>query len=298
MQFYTCLSIAYLLILSWYGNLMRKNSESIITIQIWIMTALGVSLLECIFRLIETLSSESGNAQIDLLLLHYAVLCLDESKRAITRCLLVVVSFGWGVTQETLSEMTRILSLGLLYFVLSVVRGIFGLNVEVDLRDKFHLFVLGGLVLMESVLDFCIFSWVVSGLGKTMEQLEIQKQSDKLLRYRRFRCVLLFVAAVIIASTFLIDEDNHARILAVWQSCYLLLLLTLAVLWQPDPFAKEYVYLMELPAYFEEDQRSDSSRDSDDQNETDHLIPLADTDKVNAQDSDMQWMHEHEVPFS
>jgi Lung seven transmembrane receptor len=87
--------------------------------------------------------------------------------------------------------------------------------------------------------------------------LEGMKQTSKLMRYLRLRCILMFsiLFAVIWAVFCIVDQfdegivDLEAKwvIDASMELNYLFVLVVVSFLWRPQANAKEYAYVMELP---------------------------------------------------
>jgi hypothetical protein len=92
-----------------------------------------------------------------------------------------------------------------------------------------------------------------------MEDLEATNQRMKLKRYLQLRCLLLF--AILFAVVWIVfglvdtymedsilEEQNQWVILGAMELNFLMVLVGVAVLWKPNPRAKEFAFVMELPA--------------------------------------------------
>merc|ERR1712032_1106222 len=125
------------------------------------------------------------------------------------------------------------------------------------------------LTFLVSAVDVIFILWILDGLNGTMEYLENMNQTRKLKRFLRLRCLFLFsvLFAVVWAVFSLVDtydengilEEQHEWVVdAATQLNYLFILLAISILWWPNPAAKEYAYVMELPSL---------NNDDDDENE-------------------------------
>jgi Lung seven transmembrane receptor len=187
-------------------------------------------------------------------------------KSGISRCLLVMVSLGWGVVRDSLGEtLPKIVSLGVLYCAVSSISQFMEV-VTMEEMETISLEEEDELLDMDAILAFLVFLinvifvlWILDALNGTMEYLESMNQTRKLMRYLRFRCIFLF--AILFAVVWLVfnlvdtyDEDGILEeqhewiVIAAQEMNFLFLLIGVAYLWWPNPSAKEYAYVMELPA--------------------------------------------------
>jgi Lung seven transmembrane receptor len=192
-------------------------------------------------------------------------------KSGISRCLIVMVSLGWGVVRNSLGPtLAKIIALGIFYVGVSSVKEFMTvLAVEdvqtLSLEEEDELFdVVSILSFVVFVVDVIFVLWILDGLNATMEYLESMNQTRKLMRYLRFRCIFLF--AILFAVVWMVfdlvnyygedrilEEQHEWVVLAAMELNFLFLLIGVAVLWWPNPTAKEYAYVMELPSLGEGD---------------------------------------------
>jgi len=85
---------------------------------------IGIGLLECLFRTLTCWGwNMTGNQPMAF---AYLGIIMGVLKHGISRCLIVMVSLGWGVIRDTLgSALHRIVFLGIVYVVLAGARDIF-----------------------------------------------------------------------------------------------------------------------------------------------------------------------------
>lgn len=186
-------------------------------------------------------------------------------KRGVSRCLLVMVSLGWGVVRDELgSVMKKIRVLGGLYIGISLVADIMTEVAyseiqrmsEEEEEEIFDIVTILGLVVV--LIDLIFYFWIIDSLSGTMEYLESMKQTRKLLRYLRLRLFLMFsiLFGVMWAVFGIVDSYDQGIVTqeAKWvidasmEMNYLFVLVVVAWLWRPQENAKDYAYIMELPA--------------------------------------------------
>ena len=196
-------------------------------------------------------------------------------KCGISRCLLVMVSLGWGVVRADLgTTLPKIVALGIFYVGVSGVNEFMTTLAVAEMKtlsidEEDELFdIIEILSFMVFVVDVIFVLWILDALNSTMEYLENMNQTRKLMRYLRFRCVFLFailfsVVWVVFSLVDTYDEDGILEeqhewvVVAAKELNYLFLLVGIAALWWPNPAAKEYAYAMELPAIQEGDEENE-----------------------------------------
>lgn len=203
-----------------------------------------------------------------------------------------MVSLGWGVIRDDLGDqMKKITGLGIIYSVFAFSRDVaeiifveelqtLSVAAEEKIYDVFTI-----LTFITAAIDVTFYMWILDALNNTMQYLENMNQSMKLKRYLRLRLILLFSILFGIGwSVFeIVDKTMEDQILsegqdwllrALWTVNYTFVLVSIALLWKPDPRAKEFAYVMELPS-IGDDMILETSIDSPD-----------DDDGVNVQYSD------------
>jgi Lung seven transmembrane receptor len=186
-------------------------------------------------------------------------------KRGWSRCLLVMVSLGWGVTRDSLGRSLKwIFVAGLTYVGVAASRDI-SLIIAVDEikvlsqeaeQGLFDVYTI--LTFVVAALDVLFAMWILDALASTMEYLQGMKQTRKLSRYIRLRCLFLFAilfamvwvifALVTSVTTGIIEEEDAWLVEAATEINYFVVLVGVSILWRPNPSAREYAYAMELPA--------------------------------------------------
>ena len=261
MYFFAVMCGLYLLLLLWFGQLMARNKDSRIPIEKWIIGAIALGLVEMVFRLSEVVVwNISGFQQVWLATLGIFV---GVMKRGLSRCLMVMVSLGWGVTRDTLGRKLRwIIIAGVSYVAMAISRDVAVLVAQEDLRslsqraerDLFDVYKILSIFL--AILDIIFIVWILDSLSTTMEYLQSMKQTRKLQRFVALRGLFLF--AVLFASvwavfgtvntyaTGILNEETAWIVTGAAEVNYLILLTGVAWMWRPNPAAKDYAYAMQL----------------------------------------------------
>lgn len=264
MYFYTALTVVYFLLFLWYFCLMQKHASSRIPIEKWILATIALGLAELIFCTADYYDWNSDGVRHSGV--TYLGILLGVFKHGISRCLIVMVSLGWGVVRDSLGPaMIKIVVLGIIYVGIAAARDLvivfavedmqkLSYDREVELFDLATIF-----TFVVAAVDVIFVMWILDALNGTMMYLENMGQSRKLARYLRLRTILLF--AILFATVWAVfslvdtyDEDGIVREEREWivdaatELNYLFVLIGVAALWKPNPNAKEYAYVMELPA--------------------------------------------------
>lgn len=187
-------------------------------------------------------------------------------KRGISRCLILVVSMGWGVVRDDLGDqMRKIVALGIVYVGTSAARDIMTLfavteNETLSINEEEELVdIVTILTFVVAAVDVTFYMWILDALNGTMQYLETMSQHMKLKRYLRLRCILLLsILFAVVWSVFgivnnyldegMFEEEKKWAIQALWEVNYLFVLVAVAILWRPNPNAKDYAFVMELPS--------------------------------------------------
>jgi len=263
MYFLFFLTVVYGVLFTWYAISMKVHQESTIPIQNWILGTIGLGLLESFFKGGDYwVWNEEGT---HFLFAMYTGVLIGILKRALSWCLMVMVSLGWGVVRDTLTNMKKIVSLGIIYAIASAAMEIIEIfdivenEVMSEMEKTGVMDVLQVLTFVVVVINVFFFMWILDALSGTMQYLENLNQNSKLMRYLRLRLILIlsiFLSIVWVIFN-VVNENSDIKILDegnAWvaesgiELNYLMVMITVALLWQPNPSAKEYAYVMELPS--------------------------------------------------
>lgn len=305
MIFYIIITFVYIILFIWYSLLMKLNYEYRIDIEKWIITAISLGLLEMIFRTMDYLIWNSNGIRSNPVI-WIGILC-GVCKQGFTRCLVVMVSMGWGVIRNTLSTivMNVLIALTISFIVVStlidaaVLVAIENMNKLSYNSESEILNVVSLLTAIKATIDIIFFIWMIDSITKTLKYLSTQKnQVHKLERTKQLRniIVLSFILALVVIIISLIDsyqnknggantntmihEEFAWAIDGANEVIYLFVLINIAILWRPNPQAKQYAYVMEL-------RTSDDDYDFDDNNQ----LELSSMDVPSAIDNDFDSIH-------
>eukprot|EP00546_Thalassionema_frauenfeldii_P001963 CAMPEP_0178933814 /NCGR_PEP_ID=MMETSP0786-20121207/23502_1 /TAXON_ID=186022 /ORGANISM="Thalassionema frauenfeldii, Strain CCMP 1798" /LENGTH=287 /DNA_ID=CAMNT_0020611499 /DNA_START=493 /DNA_END=1356 /DNA_ORIENTATION=+ len=247
---------------------MKMHEDSYIPIQRWIMGTILMGLLETFFRSGDYWVWNEDGSRFWFAL--YTGVLIGVLKHGLSRCLILMMSLGWGVVRDQLDGMKQIILLGILYIGTAIARDIMTILAVTEfeaLSDQGEDDILEVVTILKFVvaaIDVIFYLWILDALNGTMQYLENMNQMRKLSRYLRLRCILLFsilfalVWAVFVSVNSIMDEgiveeQNMWVADASMELNYLVLLASVAYLWRPDPNAKNYAYVMELPSLGEGD---------------------------------------------
>lgn len=264
MYFYAVVAGVYVALLVFYGVSMQMNKDSRIAIEKWILITIFLGMAEMAFRTVDYMAWNSAGHR-PMILVYFGIL-MGVMKRGISRCLAVMVSLGWGVVRDSLGPTMRVvIILGATYIGVSAARDLMLIFFVEDIatltvtEEDEIIDVVWILTIVVAALDVIYILWILDALNGTMQYLENMSQTRKLQRFLTLRSILLF--AILFAAIWVVfslvdkyDEEGIVREEHEWivdaatEVNYLYILIGVAVLWRPNPAAKEYAYAMELPA--------------------------------------------------
>jgi hypothetical protein len=238
---------------------MRKYAESRIPIEKWIIGTIFIGLVELCLRTADyVLWNETGYQNLAVAV---AGILFGIVKHAVSRCLVLMVSLGWGVVTDSLNRitLTLIIILGIAYAVVGAIVDIsliyaiedmktISFDAEMEVLD-FAIFMNGVLALISLVFTI----WIVIALIMTMVRLRSTSQTRKLGRYLRLTAILsvsIILSALVTYAAAVRGEDLQSERIVdtVTEAVYLFLLIGVACLWRPNESSREYAYAMELSA--------------------------------------------------
>mmetsp|Transcript_5329 Transcript_5329/g.7838 ORF Transcript_5329/g.7838 Transcript_5329/m.7838 type:complete len:606 (+) Transcript_5329:3-1820(+) len=264
MYYFVALTMVYFILFCWYAISMKCNEDSVIPIQKWVLTTIGMGFLEAFFKTGDFFVWNEDGTRFWFAM--YTGVFVGVLKRGISRCLVLMVSLGWGVVRDTLGDqLNKITFFGILYVGTATARDVFTIfaiteNQTLSIEEEEDLFdIVTILTFVVAAIDVTFYMWILDALNGTMQYLENMNQTMKLKRYLRLRCILLMsILFAVVWSVFglvdtymddaMMEEQNAWGITIAWEVNYLFVLISVAVLWRPNPNAKDYAFVMELPA--------------------------------------------------
>ncbi|XP_010892166.2 transmembrane protein 87A isoform X1 [Esox lucius] len=246
MIFYMVMCIIYVLLgVLWLG-LSACFWRDLLRIQFWIGGVIFLGMLEkAVFY------AEFQSIRYDGLSVQGAVVfgeVLSAVKRTLARVLVIIASLGYGIVKPRLGALLhRVVGVGLLYLVFSIVEGILRVNSGQGSSSR----LLCDIVL--AFTDSIIVWWIFISLAQTMKLLRLRRNVVKLSLYRHFINTLIFavIASVIFiiwtTKTFKFSKcQSDWRELwiddAFWRFLFSILLLVIMFLWRPSANNQRYAY--------------------------------------------------------
>lgn len=214
MYFFSALVVIYAVLLAWYGLKMSLHRDEIITIQKWVVTTIGIGLFEVFFKGGDLWVWNTDGERFWFSL--YTGVVAGVFKRAISRCLVLVLCLGWGVTCDQLENFRSVVFLGIAYAGVSAARDVMTVFAITENEILTHneeneiLDVVTVLTFVTSCIDVSFYIWIFCALGSTMQYLEGMNQTMKLKRYLRLRMIILLsVLFAMVWTVFgLVDSTN------------------------------------------------------------------------------------------
>lgn len=263
MYFFAFLAAVYLVLSLWYGITMKVYEDALIPIQKWVLGTIVLGLLETAFRTGDYFAWNAYGTRFWFAM--YIGVIVGVIKRGLSRCLIVMVSLGWGVVRDRLDQMKAIVVLGVLYVGSALFRDIMTIiavteNETLSAKEETELFDAVTIVtFVVAGIDVTFYMWILDALNGTMQYLENMSQRVKLERYLQLRSILLFSILFAVmwsvlslvntySDTAILKEQNMWAASALMELNYLAVLVGVAYLWRPNASAKDLAYVMELPA--------------------------------------------------
>lgn len=164
---------------------------------------------------------------------------------SVGRALLMGAAKGWGIVHDKISEHFLLIVISaVLYFIVDVA---YEITFRTRLHTSFSLMITLsiGLVLLNTFVFYCIFLW----FAQIFERLDTSNQRYKLKLFKRFATILAVGAVICIVWTiaetlgkFFLDFETiwHYSWLyiAVWDVIFLLMVLSLLVVWRIETNSK------------------------------------------------------------
>ncbi|GMN40645.1 hypothetical protein TIFTF001_009869 [Ficus carica] len=260
MTFNGFMSLAYLVLgLIWFLRFVRFWKD-IIQLHYHITAVIALGMCEMAVWYFEYANFNStGMRPMGITL--WAV-TFSSVKKTVSRLLLLVVAMGYGVVKPTLGGITsKVLLLGVIYFVateaLELVEHLGNIN---DFTGKTKLF----LVLPVAFLDSWFILWIFSSLSKTLEKLQMKRNTVKLELYRKFtNSLAVFVLLSIAWIGFELYFNATDPLSELWQIAWIIpafwsllaysLLAVICLLWAPSRNPTRYAYSEETGDEFDEE---------------------------------------------
>ncbi|XP_026154970.1 transmembrane protein 87A isoform X2 [Mastacembelus armatus] len=301
MLFYMVMCIMYVLLAVLWLVLSACYWRDLLRIQFWIGGVIFLGMLEK-----AVYYAEFQSIRYDGLSVYGAVVfaeVLSAVKRTLARVLVIIASLGYGIVKPRLGALLhRVVGVGLLYMIFSVVEGILRVNAAED-----DVVLLAAIPL--AVLDSTLCWWIFVSLAQTMKLLRLRRNVVKLSLYRHFTNTLIF--AVIASVIFIIWTTKTFRMSkcqsdwrelwiadAFWRFLFSIILLVIMFLWRPSANNQRYAFSPLVDEESEEEEKEPMINEAFEgmkmrgmKNETNG------TAKANKVDEDLKWVEEN-IPSS
>jgi Lung seven transmembrane receptor len=253
--FHIILALAYIALMMYYHQLMQMHKASRIMLEEWIMAVIGLGFLEIALRAMEFhVWANSGDRAGGL---AFVAMLFGAAKHALGRCLLLLLSLGWGVVRDSLviQTLSAVLFLSLALFVTAIAMDliIFSIGHMSDVNLALMSMYMT-LFRLQFIIETIFMIWIPCALRSTMKYLTLTDQPvKKLARYRALMrivvgCILLSILTLVVMYTNLIPGIGYMTLMETNQVSFFIILTFVAMVWRPNPYAREYAYssLMDL----------------------------------------------------
>ncbi|XP_020563651.1 transmembrane protein 87A isoform X2 [Oryzias latipes] len=245
MVFYMVMCIVYVLLAVLWLVLSACYWRDLLRIQFWIGGVIFLGMLEKAVYYAEYQSLRYEGFSVQGAVVFAEV--LSAVKRTLARVLVIIASLGYGIVKPRLGAlMHRVVGVGLLYLIFSVIEGI----LRVNAADA-DVVLLAAIPL--ALLDSALCWWIFVSLAQTMKLLKLRRNVVKLSLYRHFTNTLIFA---VIASVIFIVWATKTITLSVcqadwrelwindafWRFLFSTILLVIMFLWRPSANNQRYAF--------------------------------------------------------
>ncbi|KAL7636115.1 UNVERIFIED_CONTAM: hypothetical protein RMT77_013934 [Armadillidium vulgare] len=240
--FYSAMCVVYVIYGVGWLIVSFLRWRELLRVQYWIGAVILLGMLEkAVFTAEYESVNNRGVSVPGLIVFAELVSC---AKRTLSRMLVIIVSFGFGIVKPRLGVVLhRVVGVGFLYFVLASIEGCMrALQPKAPSEDygKRLLFSIVPLAVLESVICW----WVFSALVSTTRTLRLRRNTIKLNLFRHFTNTLVFaVVTSVIFMLWSIKYQNLDKCVsdwkqlwvndAFWHVLFALILLVIMILWRP-----------------------------------------------------------------
>ncbi|MBN3319138.1 TM87A protein, partial [Atractosteus spatula] len=301
MIFYMVMCIIYVLFgVLWLG-LSACYWRDLLRIQFWIGGVIFLGMLEKAVYYAEFQSIRYDGLSVQGAVVFAEV--LSAVKRTLARVLVIIASLGYGIVKPRLGALLhRVVGVGLLYLIFSIVEGILRVNSDQDGTSR----LLCDIVL--AVTDSCIVWWIFISLAQTMKLLRLRRNVVKLSLYRHFTNTLIF--AVIASVIFIIWTTKTFRFAqcqsdwgelwiddAFWRFLFSIVLLVIMFLWRPSANNQRYAFSPLVDEMSEEEKEQLMNEAFEGVKMRGMKSETNGTARTNKVDEDLKWVEEN-IPSS
>ncbi|XP_017286578.1 transmembrane protein 87A isoform X2 [Kryptolebias marmoratus] len=304
MMFYMAMCIVYVLMAMLWLVLSACYWRDLLRIQFWIGGVIFLGMLEKAIYYAEFQSIRYDGVSVQGAVVFAEV--LSAVKRTLARVLVIIASLGYGIVKPRLGALLhRVVAVGLLYLVFSIVEGILRVNMDRGNANS-NLFLCDVLL---AFTDSCVVWWIFVSLAQTMKLLKLRRNVVKLSLFRHFTNTLIFavIASVIFiiwtTKTFTMSEcrSDWREVWiqeAFWRFLFSIILLVIMFLWRPSANNQRYAFSPLVDEESEDEEKEpmmnqafEGMKMRSTKNETNG------TAKASKVDEDLKWVEEN-IPSS
>ncbi|XP_059930479.1 transmembrane protein 87A-like isoform X2 [Gadus macrocephalus] len=292
---YVLLAVSWLCVSAWFWR-------DLLRIQFWIGGVVFLGLVEKAVYLAEFQSLRDNGLSVQGALVFAEL--LSAVKRTLARVLVLIASLGYGIVKPRLGALLhRVVGVGLLYFLFSVVEGILSVNAERGASAGSKLMC----DLALAFIDSCLVWWILVSLSQTMKLLRLRRNAVKLSLYRHFTNTLLFavIASVIFivwtTKTFTMSkcQSDWGELWiddAFWRFLFSMILMVIMFLWRPSANNQRYAFSPLVDEESDEEEQEAMLNENFDGMKMRGAKPESNGSKLN-KDEDLRWVEEN-IPSS
>ncbi|RVE65237.1 hypothetical protein OJAV_G00134260 [Oryzias javanicus] len=305
MVFYMVMCIVYVLMAVLWLVLSGCYWRDLLRIQFWIGGVIFLGMLEKAVYYAEYQSIRYEGFSVQGAVVFAEV--LSSVKRTLARVLVIIASLGYGIVKPRLGAlMHRVVGVGLLYLIFSVIEGI--LRVNTDRGDNGSSMIICQIAL--SLIDSCIVWWISFKTNlNTMKLLKLRRNVVKLSLYRHFTNTLIFA---VIASVIFIAWATKTITLSVcqadwrelwindafWRFLFSTILLVIMFLWRPSANNQRYAFSPLVDEESEEEEKEPMMNEAFEGMKMRGMkVETNGTAKASKVDEDLKWVEEN-IPSS
>ncbi|XP_063348783.1 transmembrane protein 87A-like isoform X2 [Pelmatolapia mariae] len=301
MMFYMVMCIVYVLLAVLWLVLSACYWRDLLRIQFWIGGVIFLGMLEKAVYYAEFQSLRDEGVSVTGAVVFAEV--LSAVKRTLARVLVIIASLGYGIVKPRLGALLhRVVGVGLLYLIFSIIEGILRVNAAED-----DVVLLAAIPL--AVLDSTLCWWIFVSLIQTMKLLRLRRNVVKLSLYRHFTNTLIF--AVIASVIFIIWTTKTFRMSkcqsdwrelwiddAFWRFLFSIILLVIMFLWRPSANNQRYAFSPLVDEESDEEEKEPMMNDAFEGMKMRGMKNEANgSAKANKVDEDLKWVEEN-IPSS
>ena len=304
LPFYLTMLVLYCIAGCVWLYLCVRHRAEVVQVHTWFSIVLAVAIFDTLLKFVDVYSWNNTDERNSSLVVFHAI-----SSSALMTCtltLVLVLSLGLSVVRPSLGKAKYIIGcFAMLFFIFEAGRLVMdrfsvelsqpppqdddvdssgnpteksSAQIAYEAAQSFAFI----LVLPSAILQATTYAWIFNALNQTIKQLEDRKQDVKLKLFTNFQNVLIGsigIVAIWLVSVTLIRMTGsiEERWNLVWvlesspDVLYLLVFISIMVLWRPKPNSKKYAYYEQAGTRDRQATLDDDDFDADFSDENEYL---------------------------